>query len=70
MERTCAIIGYPKTIRADHGWSFSDIDLSAYFNGVKLDFSRPGKRTDDAFIEAFDGLFRGECLEHALVPEP
>ena len=42
----------------------------AYVNGVKFDFSRPGKPTDDAFIEAFDGLFRAECLEHALVPDP
>ena len=59
-----------KTIRADQGWSFSDIDLSVYVNAVKLDFSRLGKPTDDAFIEAFDGLFRAECLEHALVPNP
>jgi len=27
-----------KTIRADQGWSFSDIDLSAYVNAIKLDF--------------------------------
>lgn len=27
-----------------------------------LDFSRPGKLTDNAFIEAFNGRFRAECL--------
>jgi len=27
-----------------------------------LDFSRPGKPTDNAFIEAFNGRFRAECL--------
>jgi putative transposase len=27
-----------------------------------LDFSRPGKPTDDAFAEAFDGRFREERL--------
>ena len=59
-----------KTIRADQGWSFSDIDLSVYVNAVKLDFSRLGKPTDDAFIEAFDGLFRAEPLERALVAIP
>ncbi|QGQ27083.1 transposase [Gimesia benthica] len=27
----------------------------AYWNRVKLDFSRPGKPTDNAFIESFSG---------------
>ena len=39
-----------------------DLDLWAYRNGVVLDFSRPGKPTDNAFIEAFNGRFRAECL--------
>jgi hypothetical protein len=30
--------------------------------GVTLDFSRPGKPTDNAFIEAFNGRFRAGCL--------
>ena len=30
--------------------------------GVALDFSRPGKPTDNAFIESFNGKFRSECL--------
>ncbi|WP_425294893.1 integrase core domain-containing protein [Neomesorhizobium albiziae] len=34
-----------------------------------LDFSRPGKPTDNAFIEAFNGRFRAECLK-PLVPQP
>ena len=25
-------------------------------------FSRPGKPTDNAFVESFNGTFRGECL--------
>jgi len=39
-----------------------DLDLWAYANGVTLDFSRPGKPTDNAFIEAFNGRLRAECL--------
>jgi len=27
-----------------------------------LDFSRPGKPTDNAFIESLNGKFRAECL--------
>ena len=52
------------TIRVDQGTEFvsRDLDLWAYANGVTLDFSRPGKPTDNAFIEAFNGRFRAECL--------
>jgi len=39
-----------------------DLDLWAYQNDVILDFSRPGKPTDNAFIESFNGKFRAECL--------
>ena len=42
-----------------------DVDLWAYWNHVKLDFSRPGKPTDNAYIESFNARFRLECLnEH------
>ena len=64
LERTCAVVGYPATIRVDQGSEFisRDMDLWAYANGVTLDFSRPGTPTDNAFIEAFNGRFRAECL--------
>ena len=69
-ERACREIGYPKTIRVDNGSEFisRDMDLWAYQRGVILDFSRPGKPTDNAFIEAFNSKLRSECLERALVP--
>jgi putative transposase len=38
------------------------VDLRAYHHGVRIDFSRPGKRTDNAYIETFNGSFRDECL--------
>lgn len=64
LDRVCGAIGYPKTIRVDQGSEFisRDMDLWAYANGVTLDFSRPGKPTDNAFIESFNGRFRAECL--------
>ncbi|GAY23150.1 mobile element protein [Sphingobium fuliginis] len=64
LETTCAVVGYPRTIRVDQGSEFisRDLDLWAYTNGVTLDFSRPGKPTDNAYIEAFNGRFRAECL--------
>jgi len=39
-----------------------DLDLWAYANDVTLDFSRPGKPTDNGFIEAFNSKLRAECL--------
>jgi putative transposase len=33
-----------------------------YEHGVIMDFSRPGKPTDNLFIESFNGSFRDECL--------
>jgi putative transposase len=38
------------------------IDAWAYRRGVRLEFSRPGKPTDNPFIESFNGHFRQECL--------
>ena len=38
------------------------MDLWAYENNVTLDYSRPGKPTDNPYIESFNGRFRDECL--------
>ena len=60
----CTKVGYPASIRVDQGSEFisRELDLWAYMKGVTLDFSRPGKPTDNAFIESFNGKFRAECL--------
>ena len=54
----------PKRIKVDNGPEFisKELDKWAYENDVILDFSRPGKPTDNAFIESFNGSFRDECL--------
>ena len=59
--------GLPKSIRIDNGPEFTSkaLDQWAYLNGVKLDFIRPGKPTDNALIEAFNGRFRQECLNES-----
>jgi len=56
--------GLPKRIQVDNGSEFISkaLDKWAYDNGVQLDFSRPGKPTDNPFIESFNGSFRDECL--------
>jgi putative transposase len=56
--------GVPKVLFCDNGSKFTShaMDLWAYRNGVKIDFSRPGKPTDNAFVESFNGTLRSECL--------
>lgn len=56
--------GLPAAIRVDNGPEFISkaLDRWAYENDVTLDFSRPGKPTDNAFIESFNGRLREECL--------
>lgn len=39
-----------------------DLDLWTYAHDVTLDFSRPGKPTDNGFIEAFNSKLRAEWL--------
>jgi putative transposase len=55
---------YPLCTQADNGPEFVSLALDkwAHENGVTLDFSRPGKPTDNPFIEPFNGSFRDECL--------
>lgn len=64
LERPCKEVGFLETIRVDQDSEFvsRDLDLRAYQRGVTPDFSRPGKPTDNAFIPAFNGGFRAECL--------
>ncbi len=51
-------------IRVDQDTEFAsrDLDLWAYARGVTLDFSRPGKPTDNAYAEAFNSRVRAECM--------
>ena len=60
----------PEVISVDNGTEFTSkaLDHWAYWNRVRLDFSTPGKPTDNPFIEAFNGSLRRECLsQHSLV---
>ena len=64
LDRVVRQRGLPGEIRVDNGPEFTSkaLDLWAYANEVKLDFSRPGTPTDNAYIESFNSLVRKECL--------
>jgi putative transposase len=65
LERLQRTTGTPQRIAIDNGPEFVSkaLDAWAYRNGVQLEFSRPGKPTDNAFAESFNGRFRDECLD-------
>ncbi|HBW2290169.1 TPA: IS3 family transposase [Klebsiella pneumoniae] len=54
----------PVRIQTDNGSEFisKSLDKWAYQHGVTMDFSRPGKPTDNPFIESLNGSLRDECL--------
>jgi len=67
LNNIVAIRGKPMTIKTDKGSEFISkvMDKRAYERGIELDFSRPGKPTDNAMVESFNGSLRQECLnEH------
>ena len=57
----------PEAIQVDNGPEFISqvVDQWAYRNGVELHFIDPGKPTQNAFIESFNGKFRDECLNQS-----
>jgi putative transposase len=54
----------PNYLFVDNGSEFSGrlLDLWAYHHKVRIDFSRPGKPTDNCYVETFNGSLRDECL--------
>ena len=64
LETICCERGTPERIRVDNGPEFISkvLDEWAHSADIKLDFSRPGKPTDNAHIESFNGSLRDECL--------
>lgn len=65
--------GSPQRIQVDNSPKFVSkvLDRWAYEQGVKLAFSRPGKPTDTAHSEAFNGRLRQESLnQHWFLPLP
>ncbi len=64
LDRVLGSAPRPRSITVDHGAEFQSRALEdwAYRRGVLLDFIRPGKPVENAFIESFNGRLRDECL--------
>jgi putative transposase len=64
LRRLVAERGKPERIHCDNGPEFVSLQLDqwAYWERVKLDFSRPGRPSDNAFCESFNNRVRQELL--------
>ena len=62
--------GLPESLRIDNGPEFISTTMHewAFRHGVKLDFIQPGKPTQNAHVESFNGRFRDECLAQNRFP--
>jgi putative transposase len=58
----------PKRLRCDNGPEMSSKEFLdwAYTRGIELEFIQPGKPTQNAFIESFNGRLREELLNEEL----
>jgi putative transposase len=56
--------GVPAAITCDNGTEFTSkmFDEWAFLRKIQLDFIRPGKPVENAYIESFNGRLREECL--------
>jgi putative transposase len=57
----------PLALVCDNGPEFTSqhFDQWAHERGIQLQFIRPGKPVDNAYIESFNGKFRDECLNES-----
>lgn len=64
LERMKRTRGLPEVLTCDNGPEFIShtLDAWAFENRVKLNFIRPGKPTENAYVESFNGRLRDECL--------
>lgn len=64
LQRLQETRGLPEAIVVDNGPEFAGrvLDAWAYRHGLRLQFIQPGKPTQNAYVESFNGKFRDECL--------
>ena len=64
LDRLAAHRSLPKAIVCDNGPEFTSKAMFFWSrrSGVKLHFIQPGKPTQNAFVESFNGKFREYCL--------
>ncbi|WP_035415827.1 IS3 family transposase, partial [Ferrimonas kyonanensis] len=64
LERIVAWRGYPSRMRMDNGPEFISAALAEWAedHGIQLDFIKPGKPTQNSYVERFNRTYRDEIL--------
>jgi putative transposase len=70
LDKLLWLFGLPESLRVDNGPEFISVAMEKWTDqhGVRLDFIQPGKPTQNAHVESFNGRFRDECLAQARFP--
>ena len=68
LERCIRLYGRPDTIVLDNGTELTSHAILRWQkeSGVEWHYIAPGKPTQNAFVESFNGRFRDECLNEHL----
>ncbi len=73
LEAIANVRGYPETLVLDNGTELTSLAMLRWAadHRVRLHHIAPGKPTQNAYIESFNGRFRDECLnEHEFISLP
>ncbi|MDH5510934.1 MAG: integrase core domain-containing protein, partial [Nitrospinota bacterium] len=64
LDRVAAWRGYPEKLRVDNGPELTSVKLAdwAEEHGVVLEYTQPGKPTQNGFVERFNRTYRNEVL--------
>ena len=65
LDQVVCVRGRPERIRVDHGPEFTSALFAAWCaaNGVALEFTQPGKPSQNGYVERFNGSYRRGVLD-------
>lgn len=65
LDRIAFLRGYPVKLRMDNGPELTSVRLAAWAeeHGIRLEFIKPGKPTQNTYIERFNRTYREEVLD-------
>ena len=68
LQALCEQRGYPKTMISDNGTERTSTAVLKWVQETEIDrhYIQPGKPTQNAFIESFNGQLRDECMNETL----
>ena len=65
LDQLLLVRGAPERIRVDHGPEFTSGTFVAWCSarGIVIEYTQPGKPTQNAFVERFNGIYRDGVLD-------